>query len=896
LVEDHVSERRPFRRLLRVPGSAARQAARDIEEEVSVHLDMRTEELMAEGMSEEEARREAVRAFGDPERAKRDLMAPERRRLRRVRAGEWLSDVARDVRHSARSLLRAPAFTLVAVLTLALGVGATTALFSVIDAVLLEPLPFPEPDELAMVFEAREDRGADDRNVVNPGNYKDWLARARSFETMAAMFATPVTVLSGGQPREVSLHLVHQDFFRTLGVSPRLGRTFTAEEAALPPGEAQVVVLSDRFWRDHMGGDPNVIGRTLELVGSSAQIIGVMPPSVEVVSRDAAFWMPTDYEWGTRGGRFITVVARRADGVSHEAAEREMISIAAALREENPEFNARWSANVVPLTEHLSGDVRLAMLIVLAAVGVLLLIACVNVANLLLARAATRRTEIAVRSSLGAGRARIARGLLVESLVLASVGGVLGVGVAFLATQALVAGVPESLQIARLRDVDIDGSVLLFAAIATIATGLLFGIAPVVEAFRTDLAGSLREGGRGGGAGQRARRTRAVLVVAEVALSLVLLAGAGLLLRSLMELQRTDLGFDPANAVSARVTLRGDRYAEPGSRPAFFAEALQSIGSAPGVEAAGMIWWLPLSGLWSATDYYHPDRPRPAPGEEPGTQVQAVQGDIFEAFGIPLLQGRTFDSRDVAGGAGVVIINRAFAERAWPGENPIGRRLVLPWGEDLALEVVGVVGDMRHKGVDQTGEPSMFLPHAQFQQLVSGHLIVRGVGSTASLQRIVAERVAHIDPTLALADMMPLSDVVSDAVARPRLTSLLVAAFAGLALLLAAVGIYGVVSYAVTLRARELSVRRALGAQTGDVTRMVVLDALRLGGAGVAIGVLIAFLSTRVLESLLYGVKPADPVVFASTAALLLTVTALAALLPAVRASRVSPAEAMRNE
>lgn len=893
-----MSQERPYKRLLRLPASAARQAEREIDDEVSLHLELRTEELMAQGMSEDEARRKAVQAFGDPDRAKRELLAPERRHLRRRNVRELIGDVVRDVRIGARSLVRTPAFTAVAVLTLALGVGATTALFSVIDAVLLEPLPFPDPDELAMIFEAGESRGPDDRNVVNPGNYNDWRTRARSFESMAALWSVPVTVLSGGSdPREVQLQLVAPEFFHILGIAPERGRVFTAEEATALPGEAQVVVLSERFWRDHFAADPDIVGKTLEVVGSTVQVIGVMPRSLEVISGDAAFWMPTDFSWATRdnSGRFVRVIGRRADGVTPEAAEQEMIGIATALQSAHPN-NARWSANVVPLSEHISGDVRVAMLIVLGAVGVLLVIACVNVANLLLARAATRRTEVAVRASLGAGRGRIARGLLLESLVLATVGGVLGIGVAYAATRALVSSVPQSLAIARLNDVTVDGSVLLFAAAATLFTGLLFGIAPVLEAFRVNLAGSLREGGRGGSAAVRARRARAVLVVAQIALSLVLLAGAGLLLRSLLELQRTDLGFEPQNAVSARVTLRGERYGDGAARTAFFDEALQSISASPGVHSAGMIWWLPLSGLWSATDFYLPDRPRPAPGEEPGTQVQAVQGDIFTALAIPLLAGRTFDSRDGAGGRGVVIVNSAFAQRTWPGENPLGRRVVLPWGTDLDLEVVGVVGDMRHKGVEQAGEPTMFLPHAQFTEFSSAHLIVRAEGSTAAVQRVVTERVREIDPALAVADLMPLTTVVSDAVARPRLTSLLVAVFATLALLLAAVGIYGVVSYGVALRTRELSVRRALGARTSDVTRMVVLDALRLGGFGVAIGVLIALATTRVLENLLYGVRPGDPVVFAATATLLLAVTVAAALLPAVRASRISPAEAMRYE
>jgi putative ABC transport system permease protein len=585
-----------------------------------------------------------------------------------------------------------------------------------------------------------------------------------------------------------------------------------------------------------------------------------------------------------------------ADGVTLAAAESELTSIGAALRDEYPEFNGRWSANVVPLTEHLSGDIRVALLIVLAAVGVLLLIACVNVANLLLARAATRRTEIAVRASLGAGRARIARGLMIESLVLAVFGGVLGIGVALVATRALVASVPASLQIPRLADVSVDASVFAFAASATLLTGLLFGSAPIAEAFRTNLAGSLREGARGTAGGRRAQRTRATLVITEVALSLVLLTGAGLLLRSLVELQRTDLGFTADEVVTGRVTLRGERYATGAARVVFFDQALSSVATIPTVASAGLIWWLPLSGGVSATGYFLPEQPRPASSDMPGTQVQAVQGDIFAALDIPLLAGRTFDARDVADGALVAVVNRAFVQQSWPDGNAIGRRFVMPWGEDLDMEVVGVVGDTRHRGVEQEAEPTVYMPHAQFPQFQSANLIVRTTGAVGPVQRELVERIHQLDPALAVADVMPLRAVVADAVARPRLTSQLVGVFAALALLLAAIGIYGVVSYSVALRARELGVRRALGAQTGDVARMVLGDALRLGGAGIVIGLAIALLSTRVLQSLLYGVQPSDPVVFAVTAAVLMLVTLMAALVPTVRASRVSPTEAIRCE
>jgi predicted permease len=416
----------------------------------------------------------------------------------------------------------------------------------------------------------------------------------------------------------------------------------------------------------------------------------------------------------------------------------------------------------------------------------------------------------------------------------------------------------------------------------------------VLQAFRTDLVSGLREGARGAGGGRSTRRTRAALVIAEVALSLVLLTGAGLLLRSFVALQRTDLGFDTEQVLTARVTLRGERYDEEAARVAFFGEAIDRIGAEPGVEAAGLIWWLPLSGGISATGYYLPEEPLLNSSDRPVTQVQAVQGNLFRALGIPLLRGRAFDGRDRAGGARVAIVNAALAAQAWPDQDALGRRIVMPWGEDLVMEVVGVVGDTRHTAVGQPAEPTIYLPHEQFPEFASANLIVRTNGSLPAMLAMLADRVHDIDPMLAVADAMPMRAVVSDAVARPRLTSLLVGLFAALALVLAAVGIYGVVAYTVALRQRELGVRRALGAQTGDVARMVVLDALRLGGAGTALGVAAALATTRVLESLLYGVQPGDPVVLAATAVTLLAVTLLAALVPALRAARVSPTEAIR--
>ncbi|MBW3554451.1 MAG: ABC transporter permease [Gemmatimonadetes bacterium] len=885
-----------LRRLLRIPLPPRQQASADLVEEFELHLEMRAAELEAEGLSPEAARQEALRLFGDPERVRREMLRTATRHVREQRGREAVWNMVRDIRYATRSLLRSPAFTAVAVATLALGIGANTAIFSVVDAVLLERLPVPEPDRLAMIYEANEARGVTERNPGNPANFRDWRDRSEAFQWMAAIFTMPTTVLSGGEAQQVPMQLAHPDLFSALGVAPRLGRTFSPEEGVGEAGAAPVVVISHDFWRDHFGGDPDVLGKRLELLGSRPEVIGVMGPELEFFAPDLAFWMPTDYEWASRRGRFTRVVARLAPGYSMEAAQSEMERIMAGLREEHPDNNAEWTANVVPLDEVVKGDVRPALLVLLGAVGVLLLVTCVNMANLLLVRAASRRTEVAVRASLGAGRGRIIRGLLTESLLLSAVGGAVGVALAFVVTRVLVVALPTSLNVPRLDQATVDPGVLGFAALITLVTGALFGLAPALDAFRTDLIGQLREGGRGGGGGHRARRVRSAIVVGEVALSLMLLIGAGLLLRSFVELRRTDLGIEAQDVITGQVTMQGERYSAGQGRIAFMDQAIESIVTLPEVRAAGAISWLPLSGLWSGDSYYLPG-PRPAQADMLPTEVQAVEGDIFQALGVPLLRGRRFTEADAPGAPEVVIINQALADQSWPGEDPIGKRIILTWGEDTELEVVGMVANVRQRGVAEQGHPGLYRPHAQFPEFGSMSIVVRArPGSEGSVARQVVSRIQDIDPNMAVAKVTTLRDVVAEAIAQPRLTSFVVAAFAALALLLAALGIYGVLAYAVSLRSQELGLRQALGARSAEVARMVLLDALKLAVIGVAIGGVAAALGARILSTQLYQVSPRDPVVFIGMPALLLAIALAAAAIPALRAARVRPTLAIREE
>ena len=890
---------RRLRRLLRVPRPAREQAESDLDAEFELHLELRAQELEAEGLTPEEARREALRLFGDPEQARARMLSETTRHVRGQRGRQWFGDLIRDLRYATRSLLRSPGFTAVAVATLALGLGASTAVFSVVDTVLLEPLPLPEPERLAMIWEASEPRDAEDHNVVNPANFMAWRDRSEAFQSMAAVYTMPVTLLAGGAPQQVQMQLAHFDLFRVLGARPVLGRGFVPEEATGAPGGAPVVVLSHAFWQEHFGGDPGVIGRPLELVGSTPEVIGVMGEDVEFFAPDVAFWTPTDYRWGSHEGmgRFIRVVGRLAPGVGVEAAESEMRSIMDALAEEVPDFNTGWSANVVPLDEQVKGDIRPTLLVLLGAVLVLLLVTCVNVANLLLVRASARRTETAVRASLGASRGRIVRELATQSLLLSCVGGLLGAALAYGATRVMAALLPASLRIPRLDQVTVDLEVLAFAAGLVVITGLVFGLVPALDAFRADLVGQLRAGGRGAGGGHRSHRLRSAIVVGEVALSLILLIGAGLLLRSFERLQSTELGVRPENVVTGRVTMQGERYSEGGSRAAFVDRAVASIAALPEVRSVGALSWLPLTGAWSADGYYLPGQPRPAPNEMMPTEVQAVEGEIFDALGVPFVAGRRFTPAEAAGDADVAIVSRAFVEQTWPGQNAIGRRFILTWGDGMLLEVVGVVGDVRQRDVQSAGQPAAYIPHGRLPSFQSMNIVVRTNDDfgTAIGPRI-ASRIHDLDPSMALANITTLEEVVSEAVARPRLATLAVTSFALLALLLAALGIYGVLAYAVSLRGHELSLRQALGAASRDVARLVLREAFVLAAIGVAIGTLAAFFATRILATQLYEVSRLDPVVFLAMPALLLAIALTAGLLPAWRAARVQPSRVIRDE
>ena len=797
-----------------------------------------------------------------------------------------------DLRYGARLLLRAPGFTAVAVAALAIGIGANTAIFSVVNTLLIQPLPYADADRLTMVWEHNIPRDRKN-NVISPGNFIHWRELNQSFVEMAAVGTTSkATLIGAGDPVELPFQYVTASFFSVLGVQPALGRAFTAEEDR-PRGH--FVVISDRLWRQRFNADPGIIQRTITIQGESFAVTGVMPPGFSFLDRAVEFWLPVGFsaEQRTPRGRWLMSVGRLKPGVNVEQAQRDMTRVHEELTRLFPSFNTGWTARVVPLRDELTGEVRPALFVMFGAVAFVLLIACANVANLLLARATSRQRELAIRAALGAGRGRIVRQLLAESVVLSLAGGLAGLGLAWWGVHLLRVVVAERVPVQRLEVVGIDGTVLLFTALAALAAGVVFGVVPALTGSGTKLNESLKDGGRSGSA-SRSKRTRSAFVVVEVALALVLLVGAGLLVRSFMRLLDVDPGFQPQHTVTMRVAIPGARYPQPALREQFFDRLLDRIKVLPGVEAAGATSSIPLVGRGAATGYAVAGEPEPLAGQEPVTDVRVVKQDYFKAMGIPLLRGRLFTAEDLKP-ADVVIINEAMARRHWPNEDPIGKRVKINWDSDRADEVIGVVGDVRHQGLDTQARSMIYWPYLRVAY-GGMTLTIRAAGDPAPVVSSIGQIVRELDPNLAVADVQTLDEVVAQSVAQRRLTMLLLSIFAGAALLLAAVGIYGVIAYSVSQRTQEIGIRLALGAQRADVLGMVVRQAAMLALAGIVLGALGAVVLTRFMRDLLFEVKPFDPVTFAGVAAGLTTVALVAAFVPGRRAARVDPVVALRAE
>ena len=798
-----------------------------------------------------------------------------------------------DLRHGARLLLKSPGFTAVAVAALAIGIGANTAIFSVVNTLLIQRLPYHEADRLAIIWEHNIPRDRKN-NVISPGNFIHWRELQQSFDDIAAIGMTFNTTLTGhGDPVEIPFQYVTAAFFPVVGVPPATGRPFT--EAEDRP-DAHVVVISDRMWKRRLNADPTILQKSITLGGESYSILGVMPPGFSFLDKTVDLWLPVGFsaESRTPRGRWMMAVGRLKNGLTFEQAQRDMARVHAELTKRFPDFNTGWTARVVPLREQLTGDIRVALYIMLGAVGFVLLIACANVANLLLARATARQRELAVRAALGAGRARLVRQLLAESLVLATAGGIAGLLLAWWALHLLRVVVAERLPIQRLEFVRVDAWVLGFTLLASLICGVVFGLVPAVSAAGGGLTGALKEGGRTGSAA-RGKRARSAFVVVEVALALMLLVGAGLLVRSFMRVLQVDAGFDPDRTITMRVALSGPNYTQPQKRTRFFQTAFDRIDVLPGVQAAGAVSFLPITGLGSATGYEVVGQPIPPVGQGPVTDVRVIVNDYFKAMGIPLLRGRLFNEQDAADNTNRVIVNEAMVRRHWPNQDPIGKKVKISWDDDREDEIVGVVGDVRHQGLEAAPRPTIYWPLGRYAY-GSMTFAIRTATDPASIVNEVGRIIRDQDPNLAVADVQTLDEVVEKSVAQRRLTMLLLTIFACAALVLAAVGIYGVIAYSVTQRTQEIGIRMALGAQRTDVLGMVMRQSAALAFTGIAIGAVGAFALTRLMADLLFEVRPFDPLTFGLVALALGAIAMLASFIPGHRATRVDPVVALRAE
>jgi predicted permease len=801
-----------------------------------------------------------------------------------------MNDLLLQIRLTLRSLGRSPAFTATALATLAVGIGLTTAIFSLVRATLLAPLPLPAPERLVQVWESQPARGVE-RNVVAPGNYLGWMEGAKSFSSLSAMAVWSVNLAGEGVAERLPITYVTSDFHAALGAPMRLGRGFSAADAA--EGASDVAVLSERLWRSRFAADPGILGREILLNGTRVTVIGVQAQSVDFPV-GTEIWAPMSFgaEARTYRGRYLQVLGRLATGASLESARTEMRAIAARLAGERPDFNSGWSAAVVPLHEQLFGAHRRALWILLAATGAVTLVACANLSGLLLARNAARRRELAVRGALGAGRRHLVAQLLVESLLLGAGGGALALAAAAGSFTVMRRWLPVELP--AFVALELDAQVLAFTGVATLFCVALFGLAPAFAAASAGLSESL-EGAGHRTLGRRSHLPRTLLVTFEVALSLALVAAAGLLARSLATLHGVDPGFRAERLLTAQVNLTGAAYREDETHVAFFSRLEERLAAAPGIEAVGSISWLPLGGKGSATAYRAADRPAPPPGEEPVTDVRVVTPGFFRAAGVRLVAGRLLSASDTAEATPVVVINEHAARELWPSEEPIGREIEMSWGDQVRARVVGVVEDLQLDALDAEPRGALFWALPQLPNNFMS-IFVRTVGAPETVASTVRAAVAEIDPTIPAAALATMEEVIAQSTERRRFTTSLLALFAGLGLLLSALGLYGLLASTVAERRRELGLRMALGADRRRLLAEVVGRGLRTVLLGIAVGVPLVLAAGRVVTSLLYRTSPLDPSTLVAAPLLLVAVGAAACALPAWRAARVDPATVLREE
>ncbi|HVF58072.1 MAG TPA: ABC transporter permease [Pyrinomonadaceae bacterium] len=804
-----------------------------------------------------------------------------------------------DLRYGMRMLIKSPGFTLIAVAALALGIGANTVIFSVVNTLLLRPLPFPQSEQITAILLKDPETGSLYSSYSYP-NFEDIRNQNQVFEQVAAYSLATAFLRTGDEPERMQGVSASADLFPLLGVNPLLGRTFSGEEER--PGGARFIVLSYDYWQHRFGGDRQIVGQQLPISGQSVTVLGVMPRGFKfpVGAQQVDFWMPlasslSEKARAARGAVFLNVVGRLKPGVTLEQAQAETDTIASRLETQYPDANTGFKIALVSSHERLVGKVRPALLVLLAAVVFVLLIACANVANLMLARATVRRKEIAIRTALGASRWRVVRQLLTESLLLSSLGGAAGLLLALWGMDLLVAAIPSD--IPRTGEISMDKYVLVFTAGLTALTGVIFGLVPALQASRTNLDETLKDATRGMSGGMQRNRMRSVLVIAEISLSLVLLVGAGLLFQSFRRLLEVSPGFEPDKVLTAEVSVSEKKYPEKAQRAAFYHEALERIAAIPDVQSAAVVNPLPLAGNFEAYTFDIVGRPPFPPGKEPASDRRVISPGYFQTMNIPVRKGRAFVEQDRADAPPVTIINETFARRFFPGEDPVGKAIIPGEGQTgTAREIVGVVGDVRHAGLDVETSPEYYVP---YEQASVGRLSIvarAGSGNPASIGPALRGAIVAMDKEQPVYNIRPMTQLLDQSVARRRFNMMLLGGFALLALLLASIGIYGVISYSVAQRTREIGIRIALGAQIGDVVRLILRQGLTLAVVGLVVGLFASFFMTRLMASLLFGVSATDPVTFASVALILLFVALLACYIPARRAARVDPNVALRYE
>jgi putative ABC transport system permease protein len=867
---------------------SGRRSDRDLADEIEAHLRLHADDHERAGLSPEEARRQAVLAFGGLERVTEEY--------RDRRGVPIVESTLKDIRYALRSFRKSPGFTAAVLIVLALGIGANAAIFTVVNAVLLKALPFRDPDRLVMVWHVPPPASFPGmtRFAVSAANYLDWQRRQHVFERMAIQHYKSYTLTGRGEPELLRAQAVSQGFFEVLGTRPMHGRWFLPEEDR--PGRGHVAILSHRLWQRRFGGDPSVVGRPITLDGTPYTVVGIMDAAFTFPGW-AELWTPlawTEKERAVRGEHSCLVVARLAPGVDVRKAQAEMTAISRSLEREFPEDDKGWGALVVPLRDDRVSDVRTSLLVLLGAVAFVLLIACANVANLVLARTLARRREMAVRLALGAGARRIVRQVLTETTLLAIAGGALGLVVAHTGVDFIRAFFGTSMP--QSTPIHLDGRVLAFTAVVSLVTGAAAGVAPALRLSRSSVVDAIKQGGGRSDSEAGGSRVRTTLVVVEVALSLVLLTGAGLMIRSLWVLNTVDPGFTARGVLSAVINLPQPRYPKEEDQLRFFETLLGRVRALPGVESAGLVTILPLSGDGNNWPIAIEGRPQVPMADQPEVQGDVITPAYLRTMRIPIVRGRDFTDADREGAPPVALVSEAMARRLWPGRDPIGDRVMTVFFPGKVWQIVGVVRDVKERELSTAGTASIYLPMAQLP-FGNVNLVARTRTSAPEAVGASLAAVVHgIDPDQPIVGIMPMEMVVARSISDRQFTMYLLAAFAGFALVLAAVGLYSVLAYGVRRRVREIGIRMALGADGRGVVRMVVTDALRPTVVGIALGLTAALAIRRVVESLVYGVSSGDPLTLGAVSALLMGVALASSALPAYWATRIDPNTALRDE